>query len=1134
VERRFQRYRSGNEEAGVKASGRRSLVIVAAVALAVPAVVSASGSTPAAAQGRFRGQGLAPVERISVAKSTSGRLAQTDPALLDRTDGAAVPVVVKLDYDAAARYQGDVKGLAATSPKVTGRALDGRSAAEQAYEAYTTSMESTFVAALHQAVPAARVGVSLRQVYGGVAVSLPANQVAKLLSLPGVAAVQPDALEHPLTDASPGFIGAPTIWDQEGGQAVAGKGVIFGSLDTGIWPEHPSFADDGSLGPPPAKADGTPRDCAFGDNPLTPADDPFTCNNKLIGGQPFLETYNQAVGGEMYPDSARDSDGHGTHTASTAAGDPGVAADPLGIDRGQISGIAPAAWVISYKVCGAQGCFSSDSVDAVQQAILDGVNVINFSIGGGANPTTDPVELAFLDAYDAGVFVAASAGNDGPGAGTTEHQGPWVTTVAASTQARAFESTLTLTAADGATATLTGASLTPGIPTALPVVLSSAAPYDDDFCANPAPAGLFTGKIVACKRGNGVARVLKGFNVLQGGAAGMILYNPTLQDTETDNHFLPTVHLADGADFLAFVGAHTDVTASFTQGEKVDGQGDVMAAFSSRGPGTQFLKPDVTAPGVQILAGASPTPDAVELGPAGNYFQAIAGTSMSSPHVAGSALLLKALHPTWTPATIKSALETTATTSVVKEDTKTPADPFDMGGGRIDLTKAGDAALSFEETADRFAELAGSPADAVELNLPSVDVPTMPGTVTVTRTVTNVSDHTMLYVTSATAPEGTTIRVSPRFVVVRAGETADFDVHITAAVGATAQQYFGQVELEPLFSPAPIQHLPVAFVTKQGGVSLTQSCDPASVAVGASATCAVTVANNTFSDADVHPTTSVDEHLEITGADGADVHNGVASPGQVTLPKKVDGDPQPGEGDSPAAGEYLPLAGFGVPATAVGDETIVNYDVPAFVYHDTTYTRIGVTSDGYLVAGGGGASDVQFMPQHMPDPAAPNNVLAPFWTDLNGEQGANGGGDGIRVGDLTDGTSHWIVVEWDLAIFGAPDDVRSFQVWLGVNGTEDISYVWNQTLAPAPEASGLSIGAENSGGLGGFTLDTLPDASSGYAAQRVQSTPSTPGGALTYHVTAQGELPGPGQVTTRMVAPGVPGTYVVRSDVAVT
>ncbi len=176
----------------------------------------------------------------------------------------------------------------------------------------------------------------------------------------------------------------------------------------------------------------------------------------------------------------------------------------------------------------------------------------------------------------------------------------------------------------------------------------------------------------------------------------MILYNPALADIETDNHWLPTVHLADGTDFLAFMNANPGATASFTAGVKANGQGDVMAAFSSRGPGGDFIKPDITAPGVQILAGHTPMPESIVEGPPGEYFQAIAGTSMSSPHIAGSAILIKALHPSWTPGQIKSALMTTAMTDVVKEDLTTPADPFDMGAGRVDLNVAGNPGLTFD------------------------------------------------------------------------------------------------------------------------------------------------------------------------------------------------------------------------------------------------------------------------------------------------------------------------------------------------------------------------------------------------------------------------------------------------------
>ncbi|HEY5248785.1 MAG TPA: S8 family serine peptidase, partial [Dermatophilaceae bacterium] len=710
-----------------------ALVGMAGLIVAMAGPAGAATKDPNA----FTARRLSPSSTVTAAKSPSGRLAQSDKALLARTDPTPVHVMVKLDYDAAASYKGDIEGLPATSPSVTGRQLSGKTPAEQAYHRYTSQIDRSFRAAVAKRLPSARTGQSATTVYGGVTLTVPANQVKTLLRIADVSAVQRDTIQHVDTIESPQFIGAPTVWSKVGGQARAGRGVIFADLDTGLWPEHPSFADKPMLGNPPALPSGLPRTCIFGDNPLTPANDPFVCNHKLIGGRPFLATYNALTGGEVYPSSARDSDGHGTHTTSTAAGDVVNRTPIFGIDRGQISGVAPGAQILEYKVCGREGCYSSDSVAAVQQAILDGATVINYSISGGAQPFSDPVELAFLDAYNAGVFVAASAGNSGPGAGTTEHQGPWVTTVAASTQSREFQSTLTVTGG-GQRATFTGTSLTSGVTGATPIVLAQNIPGYDKLCSTPLTAGAATGKLVACQRGD-IGRVQKGFNVRAGGAAGMILYNLPLADVESDNHFLPAIHLADGTSFLAFLTAPPTVTGSFTAGVKANGQGDVMAAFSSRGPGGQFLKPDITAPGVQILAGNTPTPDDIAAGPSGQYFQAIAGTSMSAPHVAGSALLMKALHPTWTPGAIKSALMTTSTTKVLKEDLTTPADPFDFGAGRVDLTKSGSTPIVFDETAARMATAGASGLTALDLNLPSVNVPTMPGTVTLSRTARNVT-----------------------------------------------------------------------------------------------------------------------------------------------------------------------------------------------------------------------------------------------------------------------------------------------------------------------------------------------------------------------------------------------------------
>jgi hypothetical protein len=597
---------------------RASIVALMVPLLTVLVSVEASGAPNRA---NLIGQSLTPVERVQADKAPTSRLAQTDKSLLGRTESTPVSILVKLDYDSVATYSGGLAGLDATSPSVTGKDLSEQTGALQKYESHVAGTEQAFTAELSRRVEGATTGRTLRTVYGGIAATVPANRIGDVLAIPGVVAVQEDVMRDALTDSSPEFIGAPTVYNQLGPIRNAGRGVIYGNLDTGIWPEHPSFADLGNLSAPPGPA----RECNYGDNPLTPANDPFRCNNKLIGGAPYLDTYLSDPGraaAEPFR-TARDSNGHGTHTSSTSAGNIVDHATVLGADQGRIHGIAPGAWVMEYKVCGIQGCFESDSAAAVGQAIIDGVDVINFSISGGTDPFSDPVELAFLDAYAAGVFVSASAGNAGPGAGTANHLSPWVATVAASTQRREFASTLNVTASNGETFAMDGATITPGAGP-LPVVLSSEAPYSRPLCDAPAPAGLFDGKIVACQRG-GNARVEKGFNVLQGGAEGMVLYNPTLADIETDTHWLPTIHLADGTNFVAFMNSHTGETAQWADGAARDGQGDVMAAFSSRGPGGQFLKPDVTAPGVQILAGDTPVvEDPATSGPGGEMFQAIA------------------------------------------------------------------------------------------------------------------------------------------------------------------------------------------------------------------------------------------------------------------------------------------------------------------------------------------------------------------------------------------------------------------------------------------------------------------------------------------------------------------------------
>ncbi|MCI0545021.1 MAG: S8 family serine peptidase, partial [Actinobacteria bacterium] len=683
--------------------------------------------------------------------------------------------------------------------------------------------------------------------FGGVSVLVPRAQLDLLATVPGVRAVYRDEILEPSTERSPAFIGAPRLWRDLGGTDSAGEGVVVGVLDTGIWPEHPSFSDpdpDGNLYPAPPTP---PLPCVFGNTGFNPNDAPFTCNHKLIGARKFLNTYKAVIG--LLPtefDSARDDVGHGTHTTSTAAGNGEVASSVLGVPRGLVSGIAPRAHVIMYRVCADEGCFTSDSIAAVEQAIIDGVDVINFSIAGGSSPYSDGVELAFLDAYAAGVFVAASAGNAGPGADTVDHRGPWTTTVAASTTDRHFLSEVTLTAADASMLVLTGATVTDGISAPTPVVFP---PPGEELCLEPFAPDTFSGEIVICRRGVN-ARVAKSFNVAEGGAGGLLLYNPTLQGLATDNHFIPSVHVENdaGQQLLDFMAAHTGVMATFTPGVASNVAGDVMASFSSRGGSGQTLgvaKPDITAPGVQILAGHSPLPATNVGGLPGELFQVIQGTSMSSPHVAGAAALLKDLWATWTPGQIKSALMTTALRNVVKEDGITRADAFDFGSGRINLRRAGDPGITFDEDAADYLALETHLWDA---NYPSLYLPANPGKVTVQRTARSQIPHLTMWRTTVAAPNDVKITV-PRFVSIPGNGEATFDITVDARDVPEGETRFARIGLHRGLHNA---NFPITLVKRNVDVVLDKDCAPTSFDRGHLMDCTITLRNDAFSPATVH------------------------------------------------------------------------------------------------------------------------------------------------------------------------------------------------------------------------------------------------------------------------------------------
>ncbi len=1060
------------------------------------------------------------------ARTKSGQLAESDPELLARSDAAVVPVMVKVDVDPVASYTGDLDGFPATSPEVTGKELSLSDPAVAKYLDHVKSVLADTAAAITQAVPSAKSLETYAVAYGGLAMTVRARDAKAVLGVEGVAAVQDNALRHlPASDTgslaasaaassqagaavaaaatldndASTFIGADAVWPSLGGRDKAGVGVIVGVIDSGIWPEHPMLVDNGI--PKPA---GGPWACDFGDG----GDPAFTCNDKLVGAYAFLDTYAalNEIGTEDFCSagecSARDSDGHGTHTATTAAGSYVSSAPIFGVDRGPVSGIAPGASIIAYRALGPGGGYTSDLLAAVQQAIVDGVDVINYSISGSASVYSDAVELAFLDAYAAGVAVNASAGNDGPGASTANHAGPWVTTVAASTFDRQFASTLTLTSSDGATFSKSGSTLTQGV-TDAPVVLPTAVPgYTGGArCLTPFADGSVDGLVVVCERGEN-GRVEKGYNASLGGAVGMILYNPTASDVETDNHFLPAIHLEGPNDeLLAFLGAHPDITATWAEGQSAPAQGDVMAGFSSRGPIGEFLKPDVTAPGVQILAGHTPESTDLATGPQGELFQAIAGTSMSSPHAAGVSALVIAAHPDWTPGQVKSALMTSSVQSVVNAD-GSPAGVFDRGAGSIRADRAVAPVLTISETAADFAASAADPLHRHDLNIPSVLVDPLPGAAVVTRTVKNVTGKAQTFSVSASIANGVQAYISPSSFTLAAGATKKLTI-VLSGIGAADGWHEGQITLTPR-KGGNVVVVPVAVNVGEASLSLAQSCEPTEIRAGKTSTCTVTASSSLPVDvqATIDVVASPILHVTKVTAPAKKRALGATWTGTLAaaLPPKIDAIDEVDPADT-VSGGYLPLSAFGIaPVAGFGDESIVNFTVPSFVYGGEVYDRIGVVSNGYVVIGGGTAGDVEYEPPaSFPDPATPNNVIAPFWTDLNP---ADGGG--IRVGTLTDdGGTQYLVVDWEDIHAWSGGGGNSFQVWIQLGATESSWMTYGGALTP-DSASGSLTGAENRDGTSGVSVaDVDTD-----AAYVLRTSPPTAGGVVTFDYTVKGLLRG--------------------------
>ena len=772
---------------------------------------------------------------------SGGSASRSPAAAAGKAAGARGTYTIVFREAALGTYRGGVSGLPAPQRRADARGkwrLDVKGVQARNYVDYLQRRQFEHEGRIGRALGRQPdVRLRMQHAINGIVTDLGSAEAESIRKLPGVMLVEAYR-EYALdTDTGPLLIGAEPVWTGTNPGAPAayqGEGVVFGIIDTGINFGAPSFTEvdpvDGYQHVNPLGAGTYLGTCLAG------GDDVGRCNAKLIGGYDFV---CGAPGNQCGQPNIReepgfgDTNGHGSHTASTAAGNRREVSF-----RGNdvnISGVAPRGNIVAFDVCytntttGQGLCPSVSSAAAVNQAVADGiVDVLNFSIGGGAQPWSESVSLAFLGASNAGIYVAASAGNSGPGPNTMGHLEPWVSSTAAAQHGRGdFAVLMEVTGPGTVPEPLTAIVLNEGangvphtatIPGTTPLRVSAGIDTVNDGCV-AYPAGTFTGAIAVIRRGT-CPFADKANNASNAGAIAVVIAN------NTAGGIIPSVPgtsvpvfgalQSDGNAMRDFVLANPTATAMIGfPAMPLSNTVDALAAFSSRGPAGSFdlVKPDVTAPGVLVLAVTAGTTLT-------GFEQAIAlfsGTSMASPHQAGAAGLIRQARPAWTVPEIKSALTMTADQTVLLEDQVTPADPFAAGGGRIRVDQAINAGLVLHETgANYLAANPGTGGDESLLNQPSMANRDCVDSCTFTRTFRNTLPVSQIWTLRVTGIAGS---VSPKIIKIPAGASRTVQVTIdSSALPANGVWDFGTLLLKP--SPLrgrrgqPMLRLPIAVAVQ--------------------------------------------------------------------------------------------------------------------------------------------------------------------------------------------------------------------------------------------------------------------------------------------------------------------------------
>ncbi len=909
------------------------------------------------------------------------------------------------------------------------------------------------------------VGVSADFAYdtliNGVALEISADALDTLRNHPAVKAVYPDSTYHLQLDASLRQINTSDAWLATGGAANAGRDMKIAIIDSGIEPLNPLFSGDAFTMPA-----GYPLgDCV--------TDYANFCNGKIIVARWYGENGGVPVGAiPQEIASPRDRQGHGSHVAGIAAGNfgsSGTVADSGDGVLEVISGVAPAAHLMVYKACwNGADCLGSGLLAALEDAVNDGADVINNSWGGdpGGNPLDNAFRTAIANAVTAGVPVIFSAGNDGNDAQT-------VTCPACIAETIAVANVHT-NRIHGHHVQLIGNNIPPQFQnfSALPAAESpNAFPFSNaeirvaetvgsaNAC-EPFNGTPFNGGIALVQRGD-CPFATKVANVRAAGANVLLITNdvggPPVRFSTGGANQIPTLMLSqvDGLALRDWVLTHPAdlVTIHGLSRRTNPGWDDIMATTSSRGPNgdATVLKPDIAAPGVNILSAGS-----YLFSPTGFRFDS--GTSMAAPHVSGAAALLLQLNPDFSAEQVKSALMTTANNrEILKEGGVSFADPFDMGAGRVDLARAIDSALTFAE--------------------PSYANPHCLALCEWTNTLKNVSGESW---TGTVQADGLAIAVDSPSLSLAAGQSASIDITIDTRGLTPEQWHFGSLNF--VSNGEITAHLPLA-VYAVGGVErlvVQKSAEtPTPFYAGTPFTYTLqlinpTATNQTYIMSDTLPANV--EYIPNSATNGL-VYDNVER--RLSVIQELEPALRIVSAD---LGGYIDLLGQNpnlppVECIGVCDDDFFAIEDQDFYYMGEHFDIIYVSVNGFAAFTPPPVGAATNEPQEMPSTDAPNHLVAPLWTDfdLEGTAADDAGGGKLYAAEVTDGVTVWNVFEWRNVEHwgndqpGSPSNVvHTFQLWIQ-RGTSFIWFTYDRLDEFGQWGYPVAIGTEDRSGLIGVT-----------------------------------------------------------------